>query len=874
MATSEKVSRPFSERLFRALIRLFPQEFRQHFADEMETVFRDQYRDAQGGGGRARAGFWWDTARGLIVTAFRQHREILFQDVDYASRMMRKELGFTFVVIIIIGLAIGASTAAFTAANAILIQPLPFSGGDYLIHLHQRQPAAGIEDLPFSVKEIEDYRAQNRTLDSVVEFHAMAFSLLGGREPERVDTGVVSANFFRVLGVSPLYGRTFIDDDEKPSAHPVLILSYKFWRRSFGGDPSVVGQAYSMNDKQHIVVGVLPPMPQFPEEVDVYMPTSACPTRSGEHAMHDRSHHMMSVFATLKPGVTLARAQTDLRQIADKLRTSYPEAYPVAKGYDIALRPVHEELTHGIRPVLIVLAAAAALLLLLACSNVAGLMLSRVLARTRELTIRTVLGASRGRIVRSFVTEGILLAAAGGVLGLLLAFWSLDVVVRFASKYTSLSSQLHISPQEIAFCVVLSIFCGVVIGLVPALSVRQTPIFGLELGNTYIPSRIGLRARRFLVAAQLALSVILLVGAGLTLRTLVQLQHVNGGFEPSGVFSARVYVLKDSYPTFFNQLLARTQRLPGVQAAALSSSVPLYGRGTDNDHSVEIRGQQVPDHSPIRVRIVTPDYFRTLGIPTIGGRGFTEQDDGKVEPVVIVNEHMASHYWPKQSAVGKQIAVSPEREWLTVVGVVGDVRQDGLDKDPVDEVYGNFAESPDDVMSLLVRSSQAPKELGEEIKWTVHDLDHDAVVTDLQPLMQVRQNWLAPRRTTAVFLSFFAIVALCITASGISGMMALSVGERKHEIGVRLALGASPGRVIRSMMGPALALILAGLGAGFAIAWLMSTSMSRLIFGVGPRDSVTFVLSSGLLVAVAALASFVPLTRVSKLDPVVLLRAE
>ena len=875
MAASQNVRRPLSERLFGVFLRLFPGDFRRHFADEMATVFRDQHRDAQAAGGGARTRFWFETARGLLVTAFREHREILFQDVDYALRMMRKSLGFTFVVIIIVGLAIGASTAAFTAANAILIQPLPFSGGNHLIHLQQRQPAAGVENLLFSVKEIEDYRAQNRTLDSVVEFHAMPFSLLGGREPERVDTGVVSANFFRVLGVTPLYGRTFIDDDDKPSAHPVLILSYNFWRRSFAGDPSVIGQTYSMNDKKHVVVGVLPPIPQFPEEVDVYMPTSACPTRSGEDVRHDRSHHMMNVFATLRPGVTLAEAQTDLRQIADKLRTSYPEAYPAAKGYDIALQPVHEELTHGIRPVLIVLTAAAALLLLLACANVSGLMLSRMLARSRELTIRTVMGASRGRIVRSFVTEGVLLAAGGGVFGLLLAIWSLDVVVRFTSRYTSLSSQLRISPQEVGFCVVLSVVCGVVIGLVPALSVRQTPIFGSELGNTYIPRRVGLRARGILVAAQLALSVVLLVGAGLTLRSLLQLEHINGGFDAAGVFSARVYALNDNYQTFFNNLLDRTRRLPGVQAVALSSTFPLYKRGTDNGHSIEIRGGQVSDHAPIGVRIVTPDYFRTLGIRTISGRGFTELDAGKTSPpVVIINEHMANHYFPNQSAVGKQLIVSPGKEWLTVAGVVGDVRQDGLDQGPVDEVYGSFAESPTDVMSLLIRSSQNPKELGEEVRWTVHDLDGDVVVADVQPVMQVRENSLAPHRTTAVFLSIFAIVALCITASGICGMMALSVGERKHEIGVRLALGASPGRVIRSMMGQALALILAGLGAGFAIAWLMSTSMSRVIFGVGPRDSVTFVASSALLVAVAALASFVPLTRVSRLDPVVLLRAE
>ena len=340
-----------SERVFDLLVRFLPAEFREHFGGEMRTVFRDQAEDARQSGRTAYVRFCWDTGRGLLATAFREHREILVRDIDYAVRLMRKDRSFTVVVIAILGMAIGASTAAFMAANAILIQPLPFSGGNHLIHLQQRRPAIGVENMPFSVKEIEDYRSQNHTLDSVVEFHEMTFSLLGGREPERVDTGVVSANFFRVLGVEPLYGRTFMDEDDQPNARPVLVLSYKFWQKAFAGDPNVVGRKYSMNDKEHIVVGVLPPIPQFPAEVDVYMTTVACPTRSGEHAMHERSWHMMNVFATLKPGVTLADAQTDLNAIAERLRNTYPEEYPKDKGYEVSLRPVHEELSRGIRPV-------------------------------------------------------------------------------------------------------------------------------------------------------------------------------------------------------------------------------------------------------------------------------------------------------------------------------------------------------------------------------------------------------------------------------------------------------------------------------------------------------------------------------------------
>ncbi len=334
-----------SERVFRALLHLFPADFREHFAGEMRAVFHEQQGDARAAGRLAYVRFCWETGRGLVGTAFREHREILFQDMDYALRLMRKERSFTVAVITILGMAIGAMTAVFMAANAILIQPLPFSGGNHLIHLQQRRPGVGIENMPFSVKEIADYRSQNHTLDSVVEFHEMTFSLLGGREPERVDTGVVSANFFRVLGVTPLYGRTFMDEDDTPGARPVLILSYNFWQRAFGGDRNVVGQKYSMNDKEHVVVGILPPIPQFPAEVDVYMPTVACPTRSGERALHDRSWHMMNVFATLKPGVSMAEARRDVNRIAERLRTTYPQEYPSEKGYEIELQPMHEELS-------------------------------------------------------------------------------------------------------------------------------------------------------------------------------------------------------------------------------------------------------------------------------------------------------------------------------------------------------------------------------------------------------------------------------------------------------------------------------------------------------------------------------------------------
>jgi len=875
MAVRADRTASWSQRIFNAFLRLLPSEFREHFAGEMSSVFRDQEEDARGGGRVAYARFCWDTGKGLIATALREHQEILFQDVEYGFRLMRKELSFTVVVIAILGMAIGAATAAFMVANAILIQPLPFAGGDHLIHLRQRRPAIGVENMPFSVKEIEDYRSQNHTLDSVVEFHEMTFSLLGGREPQRVDTGVVSANFFRVLGVTPLYGRTFMDEDDRPNARPVLILSYNFWQKAFAGDPNVVGGKYSMNDKEHVVVGILPPIPQFPAEVDVYMPTVACPTRSGERALHDRSWHMMNVYATLKPNVTLAEAQADVNQIAERLRATYPDEYPGAKGYDVRLEPVHEELAHEIRPVLLVLAAAAGLLLLLACANVTGILMSRVLARTRELTVRTILGASRKRITRSLITEGVMLALLGGLVGWVLSYSSLGLLVRFTSKFTSLASQLQFTPQVAAFCVLLSLGCGVVIGGGPALGVRLTPLFTAGVGNTYLRQRISSKTRSILVAAQLALSVILLVGAGLSLRTLIHLQRVDAGFQPSGILTARLYVLNGKYREFFDQLLTRTRNLPGVESAGLASTIPLNAGGFDGPEPATLRGAKLgPNEKPNPViRIVSPGYFQTLGASILQGRDFTERDTDESHPVAIINQHMANHYWPDGNALGKQFALS-DGKWIPIIGVVSDVRQTGLDREPVDEAYGSFGESPRAVMSIALRTSRPLQELSQQLAWIAHDIDSNAVVADMQPMMQVRDNWLASRRTTAMFLTVFAVLALCITASGISGLMALAVGERKHEIGVRLALGATPSLVIRSMMNQVLMLTFLGLAAGFAVAWEVANSMSAVVSGIAPRDAVTFGISSGLLIAVAIASSLVPLRKIAKLDPVVLLATE
>jgi predicted permease len=406
--------------------------------------------------------------------------------------------------------------------------------------------------------------------------------------------------------------------------------------------------------------------------------------------------------------------------------------------------------------------------------------------------------------------------------------------------------------------------------------VRFTPLFTTEVGNTSLPpGRLNSKGRGILIATQLALSVILLVGAGLALRTVMQLERVDAGFQPSGLLTARIYILNETYREFFRQFLERTQRLPGVMSAGLASTIPLHAVNADGPQPIEVRDPEVAADrkpNPAVIRIVTPGYFRTLGANILQGRDFNGKDTDAA-PAVVVNQHMARHYWPRGDAIGKHISVSTG-EWLPIVGVVSDIRHVALDKEPVDEAYGSFWESRQGTMSIVVRSSLPSPELSQQLAWIAHDIDPNAVVADVQSMTQLRSNWLEPRRTTAIFLGLFAFVALCITASGISGMMAVAVGERKHEIGVRLALGATPGAVIRSMMKQVLATTTIGLAVGFAAAWAMSTSMSSVISGITPRDGMTFAISSLLLLTVAMASGFVPLKQIARLDPVVLLKTE
>jgi predicted permease len=812
--------------------------------------------------------------------------EALWQDVRYGARILLRSPGFTLVAVITLALGIGANTAIFSVIYGVLLRPLPFQSGDQLVVLRQQSPRAGLDNLGFSVKEIADYRAQNQTLDELVEHHSMAFILYGGAEPQRVQTGVVSANFFDVMGVRPLLGRAFLPADEAHGADAVLILSYDYWQRSHGGDPNIVGKVFQMNDRPHTVVGVLPPIPQHPNENDVYMPVSACPTRSSEQFVADRTARMMSVFGRLKSGAPVEQAQTDAAAIAGRLQQAYPEAYPASRGYQAQVTMLREELTRQAQPTLILLLGTAGLVLLIACANVANFTLARAMRRERELAVRAAMGASRARLIRQLLTESSMLALIGGLIGVLIAAWGLDLLVDFAARMTPRAAEIKLDGAVMLFTLLVSTLTGLASGLMPALSIKNDLVAPLKDASAQTTAGAArLRVRSLLLIAQVAVSFMLLVCAGLMLRSLFRLQQVNPGFNPERVLVMRIspnwskYDTGEQYRDLSLRLLDKLKDMPGATSAAIASTFPLNPLGIANgprSRNFQIEGRPQAENEPVPqcdLRVASAGYFQTIGLPLIKGRLFADSDNDRAPAVAIINQAMARHRWGGEDPVGRRISFDRGRTWATIIGVVGDVKQYGLNREPVDEIYRPVAQAGG-AGNLLVRTAVDPLSIAQQVRRNVHEIDPETAVDEVQTLEQARDNSLASSRLIAVLLSLFAALALLITATGIAGVMALSVTQRTHEIGVRIALGATQTSVLYLVIRQGLGPVTLGLALGSLGALAITQLMSSLLFATAPSDPVTFLAVSLALFATAAIACYIPARRVTMIDPLIALRNE
>jgi putative ABC transport system permease protein len=807
--------------------------------------------------------------------------ETLLQDFRFGLRMLRRNPGFTAVAVLTLGLGIGSNTAIFSVVNAVLLRGLPYENGDRLVIVQQQAPRAGLLDVPFSVPELTDYRSQNHSLDALVEYHNMAFILLGRAEPERVRTGVVSWNFFDVFGVKPLMGRNFRSDDEKPGAPAVLLLSYEYWIRSFGGDPTVINKTFTMNDRLHTVIGVLPPLPQYPNENDVYMPTTACPFRSDPQMIANRQDRMMGAFGLRKPGMSVAQVEADLNGVAHNMQRAYPDIYPAA--FDVGTRTVslRDEMTHEARPTMLVLLGAAGFVLLIACANVANLNLARMVRRERELAVRTALGAGRMRLFRQLLAESFLLALAGGGLGLLLAHNCLALLVKFVALFTSRAGEIHIDGTVLLFTLGVAVVTSLISGSAAALHTTATGATDLKEGSAQ--STVGVGRRRLrdaLIISQIAVSFLLLIGAGLMLRSFMNLQHVDPGFQPENVLTMRLnlnftkYDNDDKRRAFFESLIDKLQGQPGVRSAAATMTFPLEGtQPMRNDFKIE--GQLQSQSMPIGdFRVVSPGYFETLRIPISEGRDFTHGDRPGAPDVAIVNRSAARHFWGTQYPIGKRISTDNGKTWIQIVGVVGDVKQYGLNQDAADEIYVPLAKSPLLNGDLVVKTAVAPLSIARRIIEQIYEIDPNQPAARVRSLEQVRSDSIAAPRLTTDLLALFALLALAIAAAGIGGVMALAVSQRTHEIGVRMAIGALPHEILRMVLRRGLALTAIGVALGLFGALTLTRILRGLLFEVTPTDPMTFMAVAAVLVLAALVACYIPARRAARVDPMVALRCE
>jgi predicted permease len=801
-------------------------------------------------------------------------------DIRFAARTLRRSPGFALAIILTLGLGIGANAAMFSVINATLLQPLPYANGARVVRL--LQPSAEAPNNEFSPPEIVDFRTQAATLADVVEYHSMPFTFLGEREPQRLQTGVVSASYFRMLGVEPVLGRTFREGEDQSGAEPVLLLTHEYWQREFGGDPNVIGKTFRMNDRVHTVVGVLPSIPGYPGVNDVYMPASSCPFRSNPNTQTNRLARGFTTFALPRPGVSIERVQTDLETVANRLHREYADAYPASERFSVGLRPLKEELTSSARPTLLVLLGTSGFLLLIVCANVANITLARLVRREQEMAVRAALGAGRGRLVRQLLTESTMLSLAGGALGLGLAFGGLEALVSFIGQFTPRAAEIRVDLTVLLFTLGVSVATGLVMGVLPALSNRADLATSLREGAGKATASAGrLRLRSVLIVSQVAVSLVLLVGAGLMVRSLINLQRVDTGFDPTNVLTARVDLNWTKYDSayktvqFMERLQQRLQEQPGVTAVGVAAAFPLSGTGASNNNAVLVDGRPTGDGQPlpqVNVGTASPDYFRTLGVPLVRGRFFTPLDRLGGEPVVLINRSMSRRFWSDEDPVGRRLSFDNGQSWSRIVGVVGDVKQD-LTLDVLDEVYiPHFAINT--IQSrLLVRSALDAARLERMLRDAVKALDPAQPVTDVRTLAQYRSLSLTPSRVTATLMGMFAALALVITAIGIAGVIAYSVSQRTQEIGIRMALGANNGSVLLMVMRQALVLAGFGLVLGLGGALLLTSLMSSLLFGVDARDPITFAGVSLVLLGVAAVACFVPARRATTIDPLVALRS-
>jgi len=811
------------------------------------------------------------------------------QDFRYGFRMIRRSPGFAAVAILVLALGIGANTAIFSVVNGVLLRPLPYSEPERLVRIWHTPPPQnfpGIDRFSVSAANFVDWKAQSKSFDGMAMYSFNHADMTGGSKPDVVRLARVTDGFFTVFGMQPLLGRIFTVDEDQVGHGRVVILSYPFWKAQFGGDQNIIGRMVNLDGDSYSIVGVAPANFRYPEWAQMWEPMA---WTDQEKAV--RGEHHSVVVARLKRGVALKQAQAEMNAISSRLADQYPADN---KGWGAIVIPLHADMVGDVRPALLVLLGAVGFVLLIACANVANLLLAKTLARQKEAAIRAVLGASGRRIVRQILVETILLAIAGGVLGLVVANFGVSAIAAFFGD--NLPQNMDISPDfwVLTFTILLSVVTGIVAGLAPAWRLTKTNLneaLKSGLGRTDADTS-GNRARAILVVSEVALSLILLAGAGLLIRSLWNLRRVNPGLDPHNVLTMSLPVTTRQLPTpaaqveFFEDALRRLRALPGVESAAAIDNMPLSGEG-GSIQPVQIEGRpvvQMADQPEVAVRLISSGFIHTMHIPLIAGREFNDSDTPAGRGVVLVSQAMARQFWPNESAIGKRLTLtfSPggPRE---IIGVVGDVKQDGLDTiDPVATLYSPLSQltTPKGVawhafsLALALRTNVPPAGLTSAVTNAVHEFSPEQSVQDIATMDQLIATSLTPQKFNMLMLASFAGLALLLAAVGIYSVLSYAVRRRTREIGIRMALGAQVRDVLRLVVADGMKPTLIGVAIGIAGALALSKVVAKLIYGVSPTDPVTLAAVALLLATVAFLASVIPAIRATKVEPMTALHEE
>jgi putative ABC transport system permease protein len=812
--------------------------------------------------------------------------ETFWQDIRYGVRMLLKAPSVSIVATIALALGIGANTAIFSVVNAVLLRPLPFSNSEQLMMVWETDSTRGYSRGSASYPNFVDWREQNQVFERMASYHTNDFIMTGRGGPTRLQGAVVNADLFPLLGATPVLGRAFQPDEDKPGeSGRVVLLSQELFQKRFNSDQNAVGQSMVLDGKNYTVVGVMPQAFQFPiqNEPVEFWTTVAIDREGKEPITEERGAHYMNVIARLKPGVTKDQAQAEMRTISARLEQQYPDK-DLHKSSRV--EPALEALVGDIRPALLILLGAVGCVLLIACANVANLLLARAMMRHKEMAIRSALGASRMRVVRQLLTESVLLSLAGGALGLVMAVWWSDLLVSLGKQNIPRALQVGVDWRVLGFTLLISVLTGIVFGLVPAFHSSRTELTESlkEGGRSSSEGARRNRIRGVLVISELAIAVVLLVGAGLLIQSLWRLQHVSPGFESQNLLTFVVGIPEVKYPTarqaqFYRDLTARIQSLPGVRSA--SSVIPLPLSGDLFRISFETEGRPVAkgDQPSADFFAINDGYFKTLGVPILKGRDFNDRDDQKAPGVIIVNQTFAEQFFPGEDPIGKRIkpgisTTETKPAMREIVGVVGDVRNRNLSSELRPGYFLPVAQIPFNQMTVIVRTTNDPRSLITAVQNEVHSMDSEVPVFNVKTMDEHIAVTVAAPRFNTTLLAIFAVVALILTIVGLYGVMSYAVAQRTNEIGIRMALGARFTDVLTLVFKQGMILVLIGEAIGLAGAFALTRVIRGLLFGVTPTDLATFIAVAAILAAVALLATFIPARRAAKVDPLVALRYE